>query len=84
VLKHAATLTRLLGTGDNTLGNAIERDMGYELYNRHPQKNDLKFPYITTAILQQLGRLSRYCDAVPYPLSPAGWRNLGCRRAKRW
>lgn len=61
-LQTAAGLNGKLGTGHNTPGNRIERQMGIDLYNRYGDPNR-----INSIILGGLGSFGHLCDVRPFP-----------------
>jgi RHS repeat-associated protein len=78
VLVEGAAESQLVGTGENTPGNRIERQMGYDLFHRHPNVDNLKESYITYAISSQINRFDRHCDVLPFPATHHLWEQRNC------
>ncbi len=78
-LQAAASGGGLLGTGQNTPGNDIERDMGFALKSDYSDQNTLDDGDILKEILMRLHNLSKHCDAEPFPYTRAAAIFQGCR-----
>jgi hypothetical protein len=52
--------------------------MGYGLFHRHPNVDNLKEFYIAYAISSQINRFDRHCDVLPFPATHHLWEQRNC------